>query len=131
MHVSSVAKAVQIIIYASVSSSMPRPYWPGVWQVMHDASLPPLPSSCPHLLLYTPNRTAVVSPFFEKHLSTTNLDPESAHHPEEPSLRNPFGIFSRVFYSCLSVFFLVSPFASPTLRLERHTARCHMKRQTP
>lgn len=48
MHVSSLAKAVWVITYASVSSPMSRPYWLGVWQVMHDASLLfPLPSPHP------------------------------------------------------------------------------------
>ncbi len=56
MHVSSLAKAVWVIIYASVSSPMSQPYWSGVWQVIHDASLYPFsmppspPCSCLHPL---------------------------------------------------------------------------------
>lgn len=82
MHVSSLAKAVWVIIYASVSSPMSRPYWSGVWQVTHDAShsLPP-PCSRPLRLLPTPNGTLSACPSFDKHLSSSNLDPESAHHP--------------------------------------------------
>ena len=47
MHVSSLAKAVWVIIYASVSSPMPRPYWSGVWRVMHDPLYSPFPAPPP------------------------------------------------------------------------------------
>ncbi len=105
MHVSSLAKAVRVIIYASVSSPTPRPYWWGVWQVMHDASLfpfpvpSPAPCSCPHRFLRTPNRTLSVCPSFDKHLSGSNLDLKSVHHPQlhSASLRSPPGLFSPYF----------------------------------
>lgn len=104
MHASSLAKAVWVIIYASVSSPMSRPYWSAVWQVMHDASLyPPSPTTPVHIASSPP---LSVCPYFDKHLSSSNLDPESAHHPQLPSasLHSPTGLF----------FTLLSTFTAPS-----------------
>lgn len=101
MYVSSLANEVWVIIYASVSSPVSWPYWSGVWQVMHDTSLllplPP-PCSCPCCLLPIPNRTLSVCPSFDKHLSSSNLDLESACHPQLPLV------------SLYSAFILSSPY---------------------
>lgn len=98
MHVSSLAKAVWVITYASVSSPMSRPYWLGVWQVMHDASLL-FPLLIP--LLYTlpfPKATLSVCPSIDKHLSTSNLDLTMFSSCPLPSLYSPLGPISLYFW---------------------------------
>lgn len=95
MHVSGSAKAAQIIIYASVSSPMPRPHWLGVWQVMHDASL----LGCPAPACFTASKTtASFCPCFEKHLSNANLDLESARLPQHFLCLRCLSIYSGVFW---------------------------------
>lgn len=69
MHVSVSAKAAQIIIYASVSSRMPRPHWLGVWQVMHDASLLGCPAPVRRSCFTPPKTVASFHRRFEQCLS--------------------------------------------------------------
>lgn len=61
--------------------------------------MPHSPPCCPHSLLGTPNRTLSACPSFDKHLSSSNLDPESAHHHRllPASLHSPGGLFSPYF----------------------------------
>lgn len=108
MHVSSLAKAVWVITYASVSSPMSRPYWLGVWQVMHDTSLllPLLTRrSCTHRLF--PNLTLSVCPSIDEHLSTSNLDLKSAHRVQPLST-------SLLLQSLRSYFTLLLTFKAPS-----------------
>lgn len=118
MHVSSLAKALRIIIYTSVSSSMSQPYWPGVWQLMYDFSLPR-----PHVLCQSVPMlisTCQIQTLTQRWLNMLR------------SLRGPWDVFFTLLWTVTATSksspCLHSLYVSATFHLRRHSScevACH------